>query len=172
MDTSQISHVLRADPFSKTHFQGVFSSDQLQYFNPELPCAVVVNADPSNRPGSHWMAIYIAETGLGTYFDSYGLSPSIFPDVNTFLKKECDSYRYNNRRIQGFNSTVCGQYAIFFLLHKCRGMDMGKVLSWFTDHHDTNDALVHGFIERHFPCIDEPIYDATMMQQRSMPRTV
>ena len=36
---------------------------------------LVCNTDPSNRPGSHWIAIYV-EDGRGEFFDSFGRRPN------------------------------------------------------------------------------------------------
>ena len=44
---------------------------------------------------------------------------------------------------------------------------MGTLSSWFTDHPDVNDQWVHDFIERHFPCIKESIYDPSLLQQKA-----
>lgn len=41
------------------------------------PAALIFNTDPHNENGSHWVAIYIDQNGLGMHFDSYGLLPII-----------------------------------------------------------------------------------------------
>ena len=47
-------------------FDGVFSVDNM----PEYARLLVCNMDPSDKPGRHWMAIYI-EDGCGDLFDSF-----------------------------------------------------------------------------------------------------
>ena len=161
MDSNQIAHVLRTDTFSKTYFQGVFPLDHLRDVHPTFPCAIVINTDPSHLPGTHWVAIFISNTRKGDYFDSYGLPPSTWPDIQRFLNKHCINYRYNDNMLQGLFSTVCGQYCIFFLLHKSRGLSMENIISWFSRHTAVNDERVYGFVKKHFPCLDHSVCDAT-----------
>ena len=33
---------------------------------------IVFNLDPSYKPGSHWVAVYIDRNGLPEYFDFFG----------------------------------------------------------------------------------------------------
>ena len=52
-------------------FDGVFSADSL----PEKPRLLVVNTDPANQPGRHWVCMSVKD-GYGEYFDSFGLPPT------------------------------------------------------------------------------------------------
>ncbi len=47
-------------------FDGVFrySMDNL----PDDPHLLVCNTDPSDKPGRHWIAIYVDENGRGDFF--------------------------------------------------------------------------------------------------------
>ena len=47
--------------------------------NARICSSVGVHMDPSDKPGRHWMAIYI-EDGCGDLFDSFGHGP--FPMTN------------------------------------------------------------------------------------------
>lgn len=154
MNTHQIAHVLRTDPFCKTDFQGVHALDRLKSVKLRYPCALVVNTDPSYLPGEHWVAIFLNASRHGEYFDSYGLPPSIYPDIAHFLIRNCESFRYNSHLLQGLGSTVCGQYVLFYLLHRCRGYTLDEITGWFSPNLDTNDEQVQGFINKHFPCVD------------------
>ena len=44
---------------------------------------LVVNTDPMELPGTHWIAIYFSEQMKGEFFDSYGKHP--FHYNNDFL---------------------------------------------------------------------------------------
>lgn len=167
MNTHQIAHVLRRDPFCKTDFQGVHALDRLKSVKLRYPCALVVNTDPSYLPGEHWVAIFLNASRHGEYFDSYGLPPSIYPDIAHFLIRNCESFRYNSHLLQGLGSTVCGQYVLFYLLHRCRGYTLDEITGWFSPNLDTNDEQVQGFINKHFPCVEEPIYDTSFVLQAS-----
>ena len=118
----------------------------------------MVSTDPSTKPGQHWIAIYIDTNGVGEYFDSYGLPPLV-PQFMTFLKKNCTHLSYSTRALQGDLSTVCRQYATFYLLHRCRGLRMGKIINVFSNDTEDNDILVNDFIRKHFPSVYTKVYD-------------
>ena len=87
MDGQEIADILIRDPFVQPTFHGVFSSDRL----PELPvkqrpATLVVNTDPSCRPGEHWIAIYLLKRGHVKYLESYGKAPNVY-SIRIFLAR-------------------------------------------------------------------------------------
>ena len=57
MNTLEIERAVCTDPAAEEIFGGVYASDQL----PETvryPCAMVLNTDPADEPGEHWVATY------------------------------------------------------------------------------------------------------------------
>jgi len=64
MNTDEIEEFLRRRRVS--NFDGVFSMDTL----PENPRLLVCYTDTSDRPGRHWICIYV-ERGRGEFFDSF-----------------------------------------------------------------------------------------------------
>ena len=84
MNTQQIDSLLKRDPFSKKIFKKVCALDQIE--QPTSPSAYVINSDPSNKPGEHWVAVYFDKNGKGEYFDSYGLPPS-FLDLDEYMNR-------------------------------------------------------------------------------------
>ena len=70
MNTFQLAQVLTKDPFT----EGSFSvCDELPSIEiNEYPKSFVVNTDPMELPGTHWIAIYFNEQKNGEFFDSYG----------------------------------------------------------------------------------------------------
>lgn len=91
----------------------VCAKDQLFTFKPRRK-AYVVNTDPISKKGQHWVCIYY-ENNIGYYFDSYGISNAIEPEINGFLKATCrHSYR-NVNRFQSDYSDYCGLYCLFAL---------------------------------------------------------
>ena len=165
MDTHQISKILKNDRFTKHHFRGVFACDQLpKQYVPRLR-TLVINTDPSTKPGQHWVAIYITRDGEGEYFDSYG-QPVKLPQVKKFLKKNVTRQRYNRQPLQGPLSAVCGQYSIFFLLQRCRGLSMTNITSLFSYDWRDNDILINDFIRTHFPHIKTTVYDEQFLEKQ------
>ena len=84
MDTIQILKILKKA--MGPNFVGVFPSDQLPEPTKQKPFGMVVNLDPSTKPGSHWVAIYVSEFNVSEYFDSYGFPPQI-PSIKKFLSR-------------------------------------------------------------------------------------
>jgi hypothetical protein len=58
MNTREIERFINRDRVCRTSFQGVFSRDTL----PSKPRLLICNTDPSDKPGQHWIAIYVDKT--------------------------------------------------------------------------------------------------------------
>ena len=82
-----------------TDFDGVFSIDTL----PDRPRLLVCNTDPSDKPGRHWVAIYVDDDGnRGEFFDSFGRRPD---DVfERYMNRHCSSWIFNGRQLQAERS--------------------------------------------------------------------
>ena len=158
METKEISDILCRDCFTGQYFRGVYACDQVPKQYLPRPSALVVNTDPADKPGQHWVAIYITRDGVGEYFDSYGKGPSV-PQIVQFLQQNTKVVIPNRRLLQGTFSTVCGQYTVFFLLHRCRGLTMDKIITLFSSDTVDNDFNVNGFVKKQFPRIKTKVYD-------------
>lgn len=115
MDGEEIANILIRDPFVQPTFHGVFSSDRL----PELPvkqrpAALVVNTDPSRRPGEHGIAIYLPKCGPVEYFDSYGKPPKV-DSVRTFLVRNGGTIKLGESKNITRTSIVC-VWTLLYLL--------------------------------------------------------
>jgi hypothetical protein len=73
MDSRQIYSILCWDKDTSDSFLGVYPSDLLPLTNMPKNSALVFNTDPQDKPGQHWIAVYVDKGGKGEYFDSYGL---------------------------------------------------------------------------------------------------
>jgi len=142
MNTSQIATILEADPVCRTMFQGVYSVDTL----PPNPRLLVCNTDPSTKPGSHWIAIYVDKNGRGDYFDSFGRAPN--REFEDYMNKHCRVWTFNRKQLQSVISRFCGFYCCFFCLFRSRCVDMINIVKHFTSDTALNDSIVHGFICR------------------------
>jgi len=83
MNTNEIVNVLSTECGLGISFAGVFPCDRLP-LSIQNPGAVICNTDPHDKPGAHWVAMYV-DGDVGEYFDSYGLPPINSNFVN-FLK--------------------------------------------------------------------------------------
>ena len=68
MNALQLDQVLMKDPFTKGSFAGVYACDQLSSIEiNEYPKSFVVNTDPMEFPGTHWITIYFNEQMKGEF---------------------------------------------------------------------------------------------------------
>ena len=117
LTTREILCIVRKDAKLRKIFKGVYAIDQLpRIILDKRPCALIVNLDPSWKPGSHWVAIFLEDKGgPAHYFDSFGRPP--FDDaIISFLNRHSkQGWIYNGTRYQSISSTLCGIYCIAFL---------------------------------------------------------
>ena len=163
MDGSQLQTCLKSDRYTAPIFKGVFPSNMLPKQKiSRLPCGIIANTDPADKPGEHWVAFYIDINGKAEYFDSYGQRPTLsyFKD---FLKLNSKgNYIRNTMPLQGSFSSVCGQYCLFYLLHRSRNWTMGEITGFFTRDKNSNDFFVNEFISDHFD-LNTKISDTNFM---------
>lgn len=169
MNTLEIHETLRNLPLST---RGVYPADEI----PRVwtrPAGLIINTDEHDKPGEHWVAMYVDRDGRGWYFDSYGLPP-IIPQHIQRLRRNCKFFRYNLKKLQSDSSDVCGQFCVVFLHFMSCGFGMARFNHLFGDDARKNDRLVReyyktfaakqpvmnnkdftgrGFPERRFPCL-------------------
>jgi len=127
MDTVQIIYTLKDIPT----FLGVDPSVLLPTCIHNTG-TVIINADPHNREGSHWLAIHF-EYPLSTafYFDSYGRAPSD-PNIPFFIKHNSAFWAYNTSSLQRPTSVVCGHYCCLITRYMDTGITPLKFVRLFT----------------------------------------
>lgn len=96
LSTEQLNFLATHYPKLKECFRGVYAADELptEGFSTEKN-ALIVNTDTSDKPGSHWLAIFSnrRKTKGGfqrvvEVFDSYGLPISFYKSpIEVWLKK-------------------------------------------------------------------------------------
>ena len=158
MDTIQLIRALKSDRITNQCLGDVVPWDYL----PSVvlyPSVFITNTDDSSRGGSHWTAFYFNDLKEGEFFDSFGNPPEFYGQpFKRFLNRNSISYIYNNMPLQSDSTTVCGQYCLFYCLHRCRGISMHNIVRSFTENTLINDALVYDFIaEKHN--VNVPIVD-------------
>ena len=118
MNTFQLAQLLTTDLFTKGSFAGVYACDQLSSIEiSKYPKSFVV----MELPDIHWIAIYFDEQMKGEFFDSFRKHPihydKHFLDI---MNRNAAEWKHNKIQLQIAFSTVCGQYCIYFLYHRCR----------------------------------------------------
>ena len=145
------------DLYSRDKFVGVFPMDLLptkQVKQTTRPFCFIVNSAPSSSQGEHWLAVHIDKHGQGELFDSYG-HPADFYDqrLEAFLDKNCIGHSFNARELQTLWSDVCGQFCLYYLLHRCREIPANNIIQQFSKSKVVNDHMVDAFIQKHFPSV-------------------
>ena len=152
MNTRELAAVLSGNPHTEKDFKGVLACDELPDDKlHSFPALYIVNTHPRNKPGEHWLALYMCADKTGEFFDSYGNPPDYdyFPDsIITFLQKNCDRIVYNKRQVQDQLSATCGQHCVFYLHHRAKGAPFSRVLSLYTDNLKMNDAMVSKYVQK------------------------
>ena len=133
MNTFQLDQVLMKDRFTIGSFADVYACDELSSIEiSKYPKSFVVNTDPMELPGTHWIAIYFKEQKKGEFFDSYRKHPihcnKHFVD---FMNRNAAEWEHNKIQRQSAFSTVCGQYCTYFLYHRGRKRSMTCAFNHF-----------------------------------------
>jgi hypothetical protein len=135
-----------------------------------LPCAYVVNTDPSSKPGTHWVAYYFPRdiSQPAEFYDTYGQEVSA--ELRHFLKKYGHLARpmQNTQVVQGLVSSACGQHCIYYLALRCRGWTMDEIVKLFSRTElNWNDSMVTAFVNKHFG-LDTEVKDWPFLLQHSV----
>lgn len=145
MNGGRIESILMKDTKCGTMFVGVFACDRLPTrLNQRGPALIVCNTDPHDRPGQHWVALYVEDSSYGEYFDSFGRPPE--GPFRTFLNQHCARWIFNERHLQSTISHFCGHYCIFYCLHRCRDKNINAIANLLTSDTGLNDYLVHNYV--------------------------
>lgn len=149
MDSVQIKNVMQLNLNTTKLFRGVYACDRLPRKIISKPCFLIINTDPANKPGTHWIAIYIPKKGKAEYFDSYGNPPYIKLVIN-FMLRHSIGYKYNTNQLQSMFSSCCGIYCCEYVLHRCLGYSLKSFLSKFTKSTIQNDRKIIYSFQKHF----------------------
>ena len=138
--------------YTGVHWLGVFARDQVPKLDrsQRRPFALVVNTDPSNKPGKHWLAFFAPadpSNAPAEMFDSYGLSPIIHA-----LAHLAPRISWSSVSFQSIESSVCGHYCLYFLFNRAHGVSYQSVERMLTSHlhnppHSQPDTYVSHFVD-------------------------
>lgn len=128
LDTQQIENQLRGIRY----FIGVYPVDRLPDVR-TFPATMIVNTDPSNEGGEHWVALHLHPGGQADYFCSFGFPPLI-PELQSFLKRYGSACkRYNRCTMQDVNSSLCGDYCICYVKCVAKGIELPEFVAKFSN---------------------------------------
>ena len=113
---------------------------------PTFPSAYVINSDPSNKPGEHWVAVYFDKRGRGEFLDSYGLSPLLVGLKSYMDTHSLSGWIYNSKTLQAYFSSFCNHYCVYFISFRCRSAPLHAIVSDFTSNLTENNCSFSRFI--------------------------
>lgn len=127
MNTKQIWQALTSNTKTEPYFDGVFAIDELRKIK-EKPELIICNTDPSNKPGQHWVLFFFYDDTVD-FFDSLGKDMEYYGDefVN-FAKRFSSKFQVSAVRTQPKNTSICGQYCLYFAYKRCMGDNMETII--------------------------------------------
>ena len=153
LSTSQIARVLKqyqkevADfismgpvPIDFANFSPEIAQIDVKYLHKKgiTKVGIVFNTDPSDKPGQHWISMFIDfnEAEIG-FFDSFGKCPPPMPiqELISHISSQptISSSKRNNWKIQCNTirhqraNTECGVYCIYFISERLKGRSFREI---------------------------------------------
>ena len=138
LNNIQLDHLAKADAILKPYFYGTVACDRLPR-RPikKEPRRYIVNTDPHDRPGRHWLALWTHSGHVCEVVDSYALPLECYETtepLQDWLKSHWTYVIYNGQSLQSIYSKSCGDYALFYLKDRARGQSMNEFLRRFSKH--------------------------------------
>ena len=130
LSTLDILKEIDKDFYAKRYFKGVFARDNIPVII-TYPCSLILNTDPSTRPGEHWLALFFNSKKEAEFFDSFGNDAQEF-GLGKYIKRFSIKIVSNNVQLQSFDSNACGYYCLYFILLKSRGFTLTEIISLFS----------------------------------------
>lgn len=133
LSDQQLTYLAQQDPVLKSYFQGVFALDQLPKSASKHTSAYIVNKDPHDKPGRHWIAFW-TDSGVCEIMDSYALPLQYYQAKP--LEKWMRQWKHlvsNGRPLQSLASKARGHYCLFYLKAKAKGYSMQDFLAYFSE---------------------------------------
>ena len=152
LNNLQLDYLAGTHPKLAQVFYGTVPCDRLPRTIPqEGPTAYIVNTDPHDEPGRHWIAIW-TEGNVSEILDSYGLSLEVYGTTDPLLEWLSRHFKYqlhNGQSLQSLFSQSCGDYALMYLIDRAEGRSMQQFLNRFKKNdYVNNDRKVGQMMKR------------------------
>lgn len=128
------STLVRSLPILRAHFLGVFSIDTLPRRFPVHKFALV-NTARLKSSGKHWLIFYRPSGALWEIFDSLANNESLVKEA-----LEDNNFVANRRRVQCQDSSLCGEFCLYFILHRVVNLS------------ETFENVIDSLFEAHISC--------------------
>lgn len=134
LNNVQLDYLAGTNPYLSRVFYGTVPCDRLPKTLPtEGPTAIIVNTDPHDESGSHWIALW-TEGNKCEIMDSYALPVEVYDTTEpilAWLNRHFESSIMNGMSLQSIFSQSCGDYALMFLIDRAEGRSMDYFLNRF-----------------------------------------
>ena len=168
METKEIYAALKTKSETNKCFFGVFPIDMLPdkktiKYDRNGIAFIVVNLDPSYKSGSHWVCLKISPLPYeyNEYFDSFG--KQIPKKIQAYL--ECN-YLSQNKQLQNENTSICGQWCIYYIWQRNRKYTMSQIINKFDKNTFNNDKIVNASINKNFTGKPQDLQDMPFLIQQ------
>ena len=135
---------------SAVRWLGVFARDELPDLSRERrPFALVLNTDPREKPGQHWLSIFGPINKPLELFDSFGLSPVLYG-------LDYLSSKHSRVQLQSWNSALCGNYCLYYLYLRSHNLSFDYIVSYLKAIANC-DQWIYSYVnslQRHFRAIN------------------
>ena len=128
LHTLQLSHALHNNDSTRPFFDGIYSLDHLDSIT-QPPKMIVVNTDPSHKPGKHWLLFYRDSNAMEMY-DSLGKNvDEMEMPIRRFVHRFNETVMFLNHRFQPKKTALCGHYCLYFAYLRCNNQSMAQIVN-------------------------------------------
>ena len=127
LNNLQLDYLAGTHPRLSRVFYGTVPYDRLpRTLPPEGPIAFIVNTDPHDEPGRHWIAMW-SEGNVCEILHSYGLSLDVYGTtgpIKEWLDRHFKYQMHSGQSLQSLFNQSCGDYALMYLIDRVEGRSM------------------------------------------------
>ena len=123
MQAIELVNILDQFPSLKSNFDGIFAIDTLPR-NLKIRHFLICNTDEAKGPGKHWFVILRLNKFKYELFDSLTLNQEKIELLQTYCNFKTKYLKYNKTIVQSDESTTCGQFCLYFIIHRMHNLDL------------------------------------------------
>lgn len=131
LDNLQLDYLAGNDQKLSRMLYGTVPCDRFPRTLPqEGPTAYVVNTDPHDELGWHWISTW-SKGNVCEIMDSYGLSLDVYGTADPIMEWLNYHFKYQMHDAEFLFSQNCGDYALMYLINRAEGRSMHDFLNRF-----------------------------------------